>query len=89
MSTQQDPTHATQSNAPDDVFSPLWSVHSSIDDRPAIRAWTRSEEEALRRMEELKKTDPDAERAEYWVLRLTKDEVKDFQMIGFIPKDAI
>jgi hypothetical protein len=71
-----------------DAPSHLWSVHSETDGMPVIRAWTRSEAEAQSVLEELKASDEDAAKTQYWVLRLTHGEVEQFKASGFIPHDA-
>jgi hypothetical protein len=69
-------------------FSDLWAVHSKVEDRPAIAAWARSEQEAKAKMAELKQTGPRNAPVEYWVMRMTKNQVEVFKRSGFIPADA-
>lgn len=71
-----------------DDLSHLWSVHSETDGMPVMRAWARSEDEAKTVLEELKASDEDAAKTEYWVLQLTNGEVSQFKASGFIPADA-
>lgn len=74
----------------DDTHEPshLWSVHSETDGMPMMRAWAKSEAEAKALLEEMKSSDEDAAKTEYWVLPLTKGEVSQFKASGFIPTDA-
>lgn len=68
--------------------SDLWSVHSETDGRPMMRAWAKTEAEANELLQELKRSDEDSEKTQYWVLQLTKGDVLDFKASGFIPADA-
>lgn len=74
-------------------LSPLWSVHSDEGGMPMMRAWAKSEDEAKALLEEIKAADeasprsPD-EKADYWVLQLSLEEVSQFKASGFIPDDA-
>lgn len=79
-------THDQNENQ--DAPSHLWSVHSETDGMPMMRAWAKSESEAKGVLEELKASDEDAAKTDYWVLRLTNHEVSQFKASGFIPDDA-
>lgn len=79
---------AMTENQNPDAPSHLWSVHSETDGMPMMRAWAKSEADANTVLEELKSSDEDAAKTEYWVLQLTNGEVSQFKASGFIPDDA-
>jgi len=69
-------------------FSNLWAVHSKVEERPAIAAWAHSEQAAVAKMAALKQSAPRGTAVEYWVMRMTKNQVEVFKRSGFIPADA-
>ncbi|MFH1810409.1 MAG: hypothetical protein ABIJ09_16830 [Pseudomonadota bacterium] len=69
-------------------YANLWAIHSEKEGRPAMCGWARSEAEAAKEMERMKKADPEPGTTSYWVLRMTRHEVDQFKQTGFIPADA-
>jgi hypothetical protein len=67
-------------------LSDFWAVHSEFDRRPAFRAWARSEPDAQRQLEELRASDPEAPDTEYWIVRMTTDQVGYLRRLGLIPE---
>ncbi|MBN2362335.1 MAG: hypothetical protein JXR83_22975 [Deltaproteobacteria bacterium] len=65
----------------------LWAVHSTKDERPVLRAWAASEEEAQKKAEQFKRSDPVPD-DEYWTTRLTKRQINALKGNGFIPPNA-
>ena len=71
-------------------MSTCYGIYSAIENRPVIRAWATSEQDAQEKMETLKKSDAEANRLEdeYYCAQLTKGDVESYQEGGFIPKDV-
>jgi hypothetical protein len=68
-------------------YANLWAIHSEKEGRPAMCGWARSEADAQKELERMKRADTDATTT-YWVLRMTRHEVEQFKRVGFIPADA-
>ncbi len=66
-------------------YSPYWAIHSQRENRPVLRDWARSEAEARQKMEALRTADAGSPEEEYWVTRLTKDQVVRMQQGNAMP----
>jgi hypothetical protein len=69
-----------------DSTKTLWSVHSSKDERPVMRAWAKTKAEAERLMQDLQRQDGGREDA-YWLLELDGKAIAKYQAMGMIPRD--
>jgi hypothetical protein len=81
---------ATENNASDDAqeFTNLWAIHSESDNQPMFRDWAKSEDEANKRLAEIKAEDGDDADDEYWVMRMVKTEVESMKEAGILPPEA-
>jgi hypothetical protein len=65
--------------------SGVWTVHSSMDNKPQLRGFTNSEAEADELLARLKGEDADAAETTYWTLELSNAALGDFRDAGMLP----
>jgi len=68
--------------------SNLWAIHSARENRPVFRDWAPSEAEAQKKLEALRDREKNHPEEEYWVARMSQDEVRSFKTSGVIPPDV-
>ena len=74
-------------NETEHQFADAWAIHAEREGQPRMCGWAKTEAEAKAELERFAKTDEQAESTEYWVMRMTVDEVEAFKASGFISED--
>jgi hypothetical protein len=68
-------------------FSSIWAIHAERDGQPWLRDWAQSEAQAKEKMSLFQGDDDDADKTEYWVMRMTTAELESFQLSELIPAE--
>ena len=63
----------------------IWTVHSSVDKRPALRGFAKSRPDAEALMATMKAQEPASSTATYWLVELARGELEDFRSYGMLP----
>ncbi len=60
----------------------VWTIHCEIEDRPMLRGFAHTRQEADAQMAQLKAQDP---AANFWLVELTHGSLQDFRDAAMLP----